>query len=295
MKHIFILNQTAGQKHSKEKLEEDLKNLDIDYTIICTEYHEHAKVIVKEHLEKYPNELLRFYACGGDGTLNQVSSCLANKSNTQLAVIPYGTGNDFVKYFGGKEKFSNIEKIVNGNIMPIDILKIGDDYSINVCNFGFEAIVGRIANEVKIKGGKDPYGTGIKKAIFSGMKNNITVQVDGKIINGKSKMLLCTLGNASYVGGKYKCAPRAVVDDGLVEVCLIDTISLIQFVLLISKYEKGQHLDLNKKYIHYVRGKNITISSDKRFELCLDGEIITGTKFNIEILQHAINFVVPKE
>ncbi|MBQ7308138.1 MAG: YegS/Rv2252/BmrU family lipid kinase [Clostridia bacterium] len=295
MKHIFILNQTAGEKHSREKLEQELKEINVDYEIVCTQYHEHAKVIVKEYLEKYSNEKLRFYACGGDGTVNEVSSCLANVENAEFAVIPYGTGNDFVKYFGGKEKFSNVEKIVNGNVMPIDIMKIGDNYSINICNFGFEAVVGRIANEVKLKGGKDPYGTGIKKAIFSGMSNPITVEVDGKVINGKSKMLLCTLGNGKYVGGKYKCAPRSVIDDGLIEVCLIDTITIFQFLALISKYEKGEHLELNKKYVHYVRGKNVTISSKKRFELCLDGEIIMGTKFNVEILHKAINFVVPKD
>ena len=157
MKHIFILNRTAGGKNTKESFDEKLNPLGIDYQIICTEYSGHAKVIVKENIEKYSQsgETIRFYACGGDGTINEVSSALVGHNNVQFAVVPCGSGNDFVKYFGGMEKFIDFEKIVNGDVMPIDIMKIGDNYSINVCNFGFDAVVGKTANEEKIKGNKE--------------------------------------------------------------------------------------------------------------------------------------------
>lgn len=296
MKHIFIFNPAAGGNCTKEILKNKLDALNekIDYEIFCTEYIGHAKLIVKEYIENHSTEELRFYACGGDGTINEVASSVCNK-NVEMAVVPLGSGNDFVKYFGGMEKFSDLNKVVNGNLMPVDILQVGENYSINVCNFGFEAMVGKIANEVKLKGGKNPYGVGVRKAIFKGMKHNIKVEVDGKIINGKAKMLLCTLANAHYVGGKYKCAPRAVINDGLIEVCLIDPISLISFIMLIGKYEKGTHLELNKKFIHYTQGKNIKLTSDKDFDICLDGEIVTGNNFEIKILPNAVNFVVPKE
>ena len=296
MRHIFVLNEKAGGHLSQEKLKEELTKIndtDFTYEIVCTEYANHATKIVQEYIEKYgKDEVLRFYACGGDGTINEVASKLVNVENAQLAVIPCGSGNDFVKYFGS-EKFSNIKNIIDGEIMPIDILKIGDKYAINVCNFGFDAVVGKTANEVKEKGGKDPYGTGIKKAIFTGMRHKLTVEVDGKIINGKKNMLLCTLANGHYVGGKYKCAPRSIIDDGLIDVCLVDTISIFTFLKLLKPYMAGRHLDLGKKYIHYAQGKQIKLSAKKDFDICLDGEIVTGNSFIVDILHKAINFVVP--
>ena len=108
-------------------------------------------------------------------------------------------------------------------------------------------------------------------------------------------MLLCTLGNANYVGGQYKCAPRAVIDDGLIEVCLVDTIGLFTFLSILKSYTEGKHLDLGKKFIHYAQGKTIKIYADKDFDICLDGEIVNGNNFEVTILNKAINFIVPKD
>lgn len=296
MKHIFILNPTAGQKSSKEKLENELSQIEnLDYIIECTKYSGHAKELVNDYIQKYNNTPLRFYACGGDGTINEVASCVCQKDNVSMAVIPYGSGNDFVKYFGGQEKFNNIYNIINGNVTPIDIMKIGNNYSINVCNFGFDSVVGKTANEVKLKGGKNPYGKGVRKAIFTGMKSHITVEVDGNVINPKGKMLLCTLGNGNFVGGEFMCSPRSKIDDGLIEVCLIDCVSIFTFLKLLPSYRQGKHLDAGKKFIHYAQGKSIKMYSKKDFDICLDGEMVTGNNFEVEILHNAVNFVIPKE
>ena len=294
MKYIFVLNPVAGIKNYKDTLENELKKIDgLDYQIVCTEYPGHAKKIVQEYLEKYSGQDIAFYACGGDGTLNEVASMVAG-TEAKLGVIPCGSGNDFVKFFGGAEKFFDIKKNINGKIKPIDILKIGDNYSINVCNFGFDAVVAKTANETKTVGGKKSYTKGIIKGLFCGMSHKIKVEVDGKLINNKA-MLLCTLANGSYVGGKYCCAPKSVIDDGLVEVCLVDKVSIFTFISILGKYTKGEHLGLNKKFIHYTRGKVVKMYSDKDFDICLDGEIVTGNNFTLEVIKNNVNFIVPED
>ena len=126
------------------------------------------------------------------------------------------------------------------------------------------------------------------------MRNKIKLEADGKILNPKGVMPLTTLANGDYVGSKYQCAPRYKVDDGLMEVCLIAPVSVFTFLKLAKQYEKGRHLDDKRfeKYITYTQAKNVKISSNKPFNICIDGEIINGKEFEIEILEKAIDFVV---
>ena len=86
MKHIFVLNQTAGGKLDKETLENKLSECNIDFKVVPTEYAGHAKVIVNEYIDRFSGtgETHRFYACGGDGTINEVSSSLVGKDNVEL-------------------------------------------------------------------------------------------------------------------------------------------------------------------------------------------------------------------
>ena len=127
------------------------------------------------------------------------------------------------------------------------------------------------------------------------MKNSGNVYVDGEKINN-GVFLLCTIANASFVGGAYNCAPRAVTNDGYLEVCLVKPISIFKFLSLIGAYKKGTHLDDPRfsKILTYRRGKKVYVESDKEFSLCLDGEIRNVYKFTAEIIHNAVNFASPE-
>lgn len=293
MKHIFILN--GAKKDISEKLDKELSKRQIDYQIYHTVARRDATRYVREFVQNNPDEKVRFYACGGDGTINEVASALVYQKNASMSVYPCGSGNDFVKAFGGEKLFLDIDNLLNAEEKQIDILKIGENYSINVCNFGFDATVARVANKISEKGGKNGYVKGVVRAIFTARYNKIHVEADGEKINKKS-MLLCTLANGQYVGGQFHCAPKSKCDDGLIDLCLADKMSLIRFLTILKPYTNGEHLDNPKysKFIHYRQCKNVKIYSKKDFYICLDGEMVYGNNFEVSICPKAINFAVPK-
>ena len=171
-------------------------------------------------------------------------------------------------------------------------------YSINVINFGFDAIVGVKGNENKLKGIKNPYGPrAIIPAILGGRFNKIIVTADGERLN-KKRMLLSALAQGQWVGGQYHASPKSDNTDGLIDVTLLKCMSLITLMAkFFGPYQHGQHLDnpkLLKKFV-YRRAKVVEVTSGngKKFDMCVDGEIISGTSFKIEVLPKAIKFVIP--
>ena len=145
---------------------------------------------VRDYCKANPDQETCFVACGGDGTINEVATGMVGAKNKHLAVLAYGSGNDFIKYYPGKD-FLSVADLVKGTAHKIDILKVGQDhYSINVCNFGFDSVVASTANKLSRKGNKNPYRWGIVKAIFCGRFNSIQVKADGELLNEGKRMLL---------------------------------------------------------------------------------------------------------
>ena len=208
-------------------------------------------------------------------------------------------GNDFVKYYGGAKRFLDIDALINGVETPIDVMRIGDRYSLNVTNFGFDTAVARTMERVrrkKIIGGKHAYTTGILTALMKAMKNDCTVYVDGEQIND-GKILLCTVANGSHVGGSFKCAPKSDNTDGLLEICLVRPVSRFTFIKLVNVYKEGTHLDDDRfeKIITYRQGKSVRVCAPEGFAYTLDGEIVEQNDFTIENCPALIRFAVPAQ
>ena len=301
MKHIFVYNPAAGRnsKVAIEALQEKMKEYDgkLEYEFYYTKSQRDATAFIKERCAAEPDEQLRFYACGGDGTANEVLHGVVGFPNASMTIYPCGSGNDFVKYYGGSEPFLDIDALIAAEETPIDVMRIDDRYALNVTNFGFDAEVAKTMIAVKRKkliGGKNAYTTGIVKALFTAMKNNCTVWVDGEQLN-TGKMLLCTVSNGRYVGGAFCCAPRSDNTDGLLEICLVKPISRFTFVKLLTPYKKGEYLEDPRfeKHITYRRGKEVRVKAPEGFVFSLDGEIVYKNDFVIEICPAAIRFAIP--
>ncbi len=296
MRHIFIINPHAGEHNAYEPTINALKPFmdKFDIEIHKTGHQKDATEFIKDYLKSHPtSEEVRFYSAGGDGTLNEVVNGVMGFENASISVYPSGSGNDFVKSLPNPLNYLDFEKLLNAKNKKIDVLLINNDlYCVNVCNFGFDAIVAKTANNLKKQGKKNAYTKGIVKALFNGMKNEITVEVDGKVLNPTGKLLLANGANGAYYGGKYKCAPNYVLDDGLIEVCLVKPVSVFTFLKLVKKYSLGEHLTDKRfeKYITYLRGKSIKMYSKNPFVVSIDGEIIAGTEFTVEILEKSLNF-----
>ena len=301
MKHYFIVNPAAGKQNSVDQLTCEIEKYTDRYDI---EIHEtvaphEATEFVRQKCTENPDTELRFYACGGDGTLSEVVNGVVGFENASVTCYPCGSGDDFVKYYGGRENFLNIEALMTAKDDLIDVLSINDRvYSINIINFGFDTKVCKTMIKVrrrKIIGGKRAYVTGVVTALLTAMKNKCEVKADGELLNPKGKILLCTLANGSYVGGSFYCAPRSLNNDGLIDVALFRPLSRFTFVKLLPVYTKGGHLDdpRFRKYFEYRRVKSVSIKAPEGFSLTVDGEILDGTEFTISVLPRALRFAVP--
>ena len=301
MKHIFVHNPAAGKDSTAAvaALKEQMRAYDgkLTYEFYSTTAPGNASEYVRERCLAEPDEQLRFYACGGDGTANEVMHGLLGHDNASMTIYPCGSGNDYVKYYGGADRFLDLDALLSGVETPVDVMKVGDRYALNVTHFGFDTAVAKTMEKVrrkKIIGGKNAYTTGVVAALLTAMNNRCTVWVDGEQLND-GKMLLCTVANGSHVGGTYRCAPHTVNDDGLLEVCLVRPVSRFTFLKLVNKYKEGTHLDDPRFHnlIVYRRGKSVKVSAPKGFGYSLDGELVMENEFTIDIVPHAIRFAVP--
>ena len=299
MKNIFVVNPFAGKENALASIENMLaQKQGFEYEIYVTKERGDATAYVKQKCEE-SDEDIRFFSCGGDGTLNEVASGCVGHSNAIVALYPSGSGNDYVKYYGDKETFLNIDNLIDGEETKIDIIQVGDRYAVNACHFGLDSAVAKTMNAVrhkKIIGGKNAYNTGVIKALFTAMKTKCKVIGDGEPLND-DKILLCTVANGKYVGGSYMSSPKSINDDGLMEVCCIKPVSIFKFLKLIKVYKSGQHLENKKleKYLEYRRCKRVEIiGGQKNFAISLDGEIVDGDKFEVNVLEKELRFIVPK-
>ena len=301
MKHLIIFNSAAGEGKAKDYLPNiEYSFNELDYEVHITAKPGEATTFLREYLSKYKDPV-RVYACGGDGTLNECVNGVYGFDNVELACYAIGTGNDFVKIYGGEKNFSDLITLINGKSHPVDLSVITGPslespmYSINVVNIGFDAIVGAYGNLYKEKGKKDPYSKAILPAIFKGRFNKIKVTVDGEVIT-KKKMLLCSAAHGQYIGGKYRCAPRSVNTDGLIDICLFHTMTIFGFLGILNAFTEGKHFEKKnyQKKIVYRQVKHVLIESEKEMDICVDGEMLKGKTFEIKSLPGAIRFVIPE-
>lgn len=299
MKHIFMVNTVAG-KHScldevKEAISRDSSFS--DYEIFTPQSAADNTNLIKKYLEEHPDQETRFYACGGDGTINKVATGVVGHPNASMTVLAHGSGNDYIKYYADLETFQDADKVLHGEEHRVDIMKANDRYALNATHFGLDAVVAKAMSKIRrhaIFGGKMCYPFAVVWGFLTGMRTRCTVYADGEKLND-GKICLCTVANGKYVGGSYKCAPKSKNDDGLLEVCLVKPLSRLRFPFLIKSYTEGTHLD-NPKFkslIVYRRAKQVIIEGGKNFCVSLDGEILEAERIIVDNIQQAIRFVAP--
>ena len=301
MKHIFIVNNDAGEKSCLDIVKEGIAKCDdtIDHEIYAPHSSGDSINFIKDYLENHPDEEVRFYACGGDGTINKVATGIVGFSNASMTALPFGTGNDYVKYFGSAEKFKNISSVIHGEERLVDIMKVNEKYALNSTHFGLDSVVAKAMNKLRrniIFGKKRAYPFAVVWGFIAGMRNKCIVYADGEQLN-TSDILLCTVSNGKYVGGSYFNAPNSLNDDGLLEVCLVKPVPRLKFLGLIKYYVAGTHIDNPrfKDIVVYRQAKRVRIEGPEGFCVSIDGEIYKNSHIEIENLQKRIRFVVPKE
>lgn len=296
MKHIFVINPAAGQGKSldfiKPRIEEVCKKNALDYELYITKDKGDGIEFVRNRASS--GEELRFYACGGDGTLYEVVNGAYGYKNVQVAVIPLGSGNDFIRLFGTKEDFMNLDDVINGFPVEFDLIKCGDEIAINQCSMGMDAEVCAMQGNLKklpLVSGEGAYYLGCLYAIAKKFKNRFTYCIDdGEPVT--DDCLFCFIGNSRWYGGGFMAAPKAFPDDGELDFVIVKAnMSRLKLLTLLNKYKRGEHLDWD--ITTFKRGKKLVVKSEKPAAVNVDGECKFVTEATFEIIEKGMTYVVP--
>lgn len=300
MKHIFILNPAAGKNNKLDVFEEALhaiaKQRELCYELYYTGAVGDACRFVHERCLNEKDTPLRFYACGGDGTINEVVSGAVGFDHAEVAVVPIGTGNDFVRVLGKNEDFLDIAAQIEAEAVPFDLLRWNNKYCVNMMNVGFDGEVAARAGRAKRRvPGKLAYIYGVLGEFFKMSKAKFRLVIDGEDM-GEKQVQLSLYANGSFCGGGFRAAPYADLHDGRMDVCFIRPVSRLTLIRLIGSYKKGTHL-LHKdaaKYFEYYKCSEVTLEFDKPQRVCIDGEIEECETLHIRAIRDAVRIVMPK-
>ncbi len=298
MKHLFILNPRAlPNSRKREKILQRIKEKcnTLDYEIYFSTSGEDAMTKATQECAK--GQEICVYAGGGDGSIRQIAQAIHGFDNACLSVVPLGTGNDFVRNFGGKKAFLELEQITNGEEKVIDLIQAGDYICANMINIGFDAsVVTRVEQlrSLPFMSHSIAYTIGLILQLLRFPKENLHISIDGKEYD--RRFLLTYIANGQYCGGGYRSASKAELDDGLLDVMSVNPISRLRFFRLVSSYKNGTLLDKPQfaHLYHFFKTHTLTLSKDTPFNACLDGEIIPFTRLDIRVLKQAIRFRYPK-
>lgn len=302
--HLFIVNPVAGKKDMSGDISQKAKNLGIKNCFIeITKGKSDASSLAEKWVKENPDKFIRIYACGGDGTINEVINGVYKYKNCAVGGIPIGTGNDFLRTFEEfpLNDFLNLEKMTKGIEKSIDLISCEGHIGMNEVSVGYDCAVAK--NVVKFKdipfvGGSLAYKISLVYCLFSKMKHRFNLFADGKPMdNNGNDYLLAVFGNGKYYGGGIKGAPSADPYDGLLDLVYIQKVSVPRFFSLVSQFIKGNHLSDKRcePYVKNCRCKRIEIETNGFADISVDGEIYSMLNPTVEIIENAIKIILPCE
>ena len=305
MKHIFIINPISGKEDAGRlmvpQIIEACKSAGVEWETIPTKAPKHATKIVREYSQK--GEPVRFYAVGGDGTLNEIFLGAYPFANAEVAALPCGSGNDFVRSFGEVEDFLHLKEQIEGTAIPIDLMQVDGGVSAAITSCGLDAEVAYNIPKYRrfpLLGGTMAYNISIVEKLLQPIGKKLRITIDGKVKEGA--YLISAVCNGQTYGGGYRAAPCASLQDGVLDFVLVKKISRLKIAAIIGKYKKGEHIEGERvvpelsDVIEYHKAKEVIIEPMEAdsFILNVDGECGPAKRLYAKVLPQAARFVLPK-
>lgn len=293
MRHLFIINPVAGKKSTNAQLEKLLSQVSFPYETVYTTGEGHAEQLARAAAEQ--GEPVRIYACGGDGTLNEVVNGAAGYEHVAVTCVPKGTGNDFLKVFGRdyRKIFYDLEALAAGEQRAFDLMDCNGRLGIDVVCAGLDARVAAGVHRYKdwfLTHGMGAYCLSLVENVLKGMSQHMRVSVNGQRWEGDA-LLLC-ICNGRHYGGGFVPMPEAVPDDGVLDMLLVPRASLFTFVRLVGDYARGMYQKHPDLFLPY-HGQEICYSSDEEIISVVDGEVMRGREFAVRLSEKRVNFFFP--
>ncbi len=291
---IVFINPISGTRNKKDirlLIEKKLSELKLSYQILLTD--ENGKYsFLKEKIET--ENITDVIICGGDGTVNQITSYL-QKTSVNVGIIPLGSGNGLAFTAGiAKDPKKALDIILNGKASFVDAFMINDHYSCHLSGLGFDAQVSHDFARQE-KRGPSTYVKQTIKNFFKAKPYNFKVTANGNTFSTKAFFL--SIANSNQFGNRILIAPKASLSDGLLDIVIVNKAGKFGLIFkLIRQIRSGKIASVRNtdKTIHYFHTKKISISNVDNAPFHIDGEPMkTAPHFAVRIIENAFLLLQP--
>ena len=296
MTHLFIINPAAGRRDRTESYREKIRAVcesrGLPYRIQISQAPGDCRRLTRAAAETGGE--YRIYACGGDGTLNEVADGAAGFPNVAVTVFSGGSGNDFVKLFDDPKAFFDLERLVDAEEVTFDMIRCNETKALNICSVGLDARIGTDVSHYKrlpLLHGFRAYAASTVVNLCKGISEHYVVEIDGQRIDGEFTFVCAC--NGRYYGGGFNPVPEADPTDGLLDVLLVDKVNLFMVPGLIGKYKNGRYQELNHLVRHY-KTKELKIFCDREVPVNVDGEALYAKEVEFAIADEKLRFFYPR-
>lgn len=295
---FVLLNPAAGRGRGQQRIATYLKLLKryIGKFDHATSGHPGHEITLLD--DALANGYNRIIAVGGDGTWGTAADRIvrAGRSDVSLGLLPSGTGNDFGKSIGVRHEHAAaiVRAIADGNVRRIDVGRVGERHFLNVVGIGFDIAVIDDAAHTPLLKGDLLYRFCALRQLFRFPGISLEIAQNGGPAT-RRQLLMLTVSNANYFGGSFHIAPRARLDDGLLDLVAIDDAGPITRARLFATVSKGAHEDRAEVTTSTSSSFTITFEGSLRYEV--DGEVFVAEQSPLEIraVPDALNVFTPGE
>lgn len=301
MKHFFCINPAAGKKDTAREFAQTIRACcrshgmteGTDFLVQCSQKPGDITQWVKQVAQT--GETLRVYACGGDGTLNEVVNGAAGHPNVAVTNIPRGSGNDFIRMFTAADPFRDIDALITtGKEVSFDLIEVGGNYAINACSMGLDARIATTMNRYKhlpLVSGHGAYLLSTLVQVMKRMYRNYRVEIDGQEISGEQTMIF--VGSGRWYGGGFQPVPEADPTDGKLDVLLVKRVSRLTVARIIGPYKQGRYQEY-PQYVRHFTADRVKITCHSEEPINLDGEMRLGQVAEFCLAPHKLRFFYPE-
>ena len=313
MHTLFLLNPTAGKADCTRTLPEQIHAAAAraglppqDYALTVTTHAGHARELAHAAAEqtRQAGETLRIFTAGGDGTFNEALTGIYGFENAAVGCLPYGSGNDFLRTFGTKEEFLDLDAQLAGGEVSIDLMQTSLGLSATICAAGLDAQVAYGIpkfRRIPLCGGEVSYALSIVEQLCGHIGRRVEYTIDGEVL--PVDCLMCAICNGRTYGGGFCAGPEAQPDDGWLDVFIVRKVGRLTIAKLLSMYKNGRHfrngqlVEAAKPYFIYRRAKSVSLKAiDGRGPIIAtaDGECAPCEQVRVQVQPLAGRILLPE-
>lgn len=275
MHTLFLLNPAAGKADCTRTLPQQIAAAAAgaglapeDYTIRVTTHAGHARELSRAAAaaaQKAGVEL-HIFTAGGDGTFNEALTGAHGFDKTAVGCLPYGSGNDFLRTYGTKEEFLDLDAQLAGGTVPIDLMRTSLGLSATICAAGLDAQVAYGIPKFRrlpLCGGEVSYLLSIVEQLCGHIGRRVTFTIDDEELT--VDCLMCAICNGRAYGGGFLAAPEADPADGWLDVMIVRRVGRLTIAKLLGMYKSGRHFvngqltEEAKPYFLYRRARRVAL------------------------------------